>query len=208
MFRSLCVLGFIAIVFTGTCFSQDLRGTTEDGRKVILKDDGTWKFSDLPPPSPESAGNVYRKPAAATTLFNAKGGKFSVWFDPATWRQKSGDLDNKTVFEHKDGDIYAMVLAERFGMPIESLKEMAIRNARNAAPDLKVTYEENRVVNGKNVLCMKMEGTIEGIPFIYYGYYYADSGGIIQLITYTSQNLFPQYEGEMTKFLDGLVVNE
>jgi hypothetical protein len=204
----LCVLSFIAIFSTGTGFAQDIRATTDDGRKVLLKEDGSWKFHDASKLSRSKTSALYQKPEESTALFKAKGDKFMLWFDPVKWHQKKRADTDKTTFVHKDGDVYAMVLAERFGMTLEALKDIAVKNAQNASPDVKVTYEKNRIVNGKTILCMKMEGTIEGVQFIYYGYYYADKAGIVQLITYTSQNLFPEYESEMTKFLNGLVVND
>jgi hypothetical protein len=100
-----------------------------------------------------------------------------------------------------------VVLAERVEMSLEDLKEMAIANAREAAPDIRVIFEENRVVNGKNVLCMKMQGTTQGIRFVYYGYYNAGNAGVIQHLTYAPANLFSEYESVMTEFLNGLVIN-
>jgi hypothetical protein len=55
---------------------------------------------------------------------------------------------------------------------------------------------------------MVMKGTIEGIQFVYYGYYYAGKAGTIQLLTYTSQNLFAEYKSEMTELLNGLTIND
>ncbi|HEY1406371.1 MAG TPA: hypothetical protein VF857_07165, partial [Spirochaetota bacterium] len=72
----------------------------------------------------------------------------------------------------------------------------------------RVIQEENRVVNGKNILCMKMQGTIDGIDFMYYGYYYAGKAGVIQHITFAPSNLFSEYEPDMLNFLNGLVINE
>lgn len=208
MARFLGVLFFILILFEGLSFSQDIPATTEDGRKVILKKDGSWKFLSASKPSPAFTSGSYQKSEESTTVFKARGDKFLIWFNPLKWHQyKSADSD-KPSFEHKDGDIYAMVIAERFAMTPEALKEMAIKHALQVAPDAKVTHEENRIVNGKKVLCMTMEGTIEGIQFIYYGYYYAGKAGIVQLITYTAQNLYPEYEPEMTEFMNGLVIND
>jgi len=173
-----------------------------------LKKDGSWKFSSLSNPSLADKNAAYQKPEKAISVVKARGDKFLIWYNPLKWNQKkSADSDRPTLV-HKDGDIYAMILAERYAMTPEALKELALKNALNVAPDTKVTYEEQRIVNGKKVLCMRMDGTIEGIQFTYYGYYYAGKSGIVQLITYTSQNLFPEYEAEMTEFLNGLVIND
>ncbi|MCB0636529.1 MAG: hypothetical protein KDC54_07910, partial [Lewinella sp.] len=57
---------------------------------------------------------------------------------------------------------------------------------------------------GLNVLMLQLEGTIEGIRFNYYGYYYSNENGTVQLITYTSDNLFEDYTEEIETFLSGL----
>ncbi|TAN39810.1 MAG: hypothetical protein EPN25_10170 [Nitrospirae bacterium] len=207
MTRLLCVLIFVLIPFAGLCFSQNIRATTEDGRVVTLKKDGTWQFLKKSSSSVPNTRGAYQKSDSATAVYKAKNDKIAIWYDPSKWHQKKSDNSSKPLFEHKDGDVDVMFLAERFAMDIDALKEMAITNAQAAAPDTKVTYEEKRLVNGKNILCMKMEGTIQTIHFIYYGYYYSGKEGTVQLLAYTSNNLFPEYESDLTEFLNGLVIN-
>lgn len=208
MAKFLCVIFCILTLFEGLCFSQDIPAITEDGRKVLLKKDGTWKFYSASKPSQATSSGSYNKSDEATSAFKAKGDKLLVWFNPVKWHQKKSVETDKPTFVHKDGDVYGMVIAERFAMTPEALKGMAVRNAQKVAPDVKVVHEDNRIVNGKKVLCMKMEGTIEGVQFVYFGYYYAGKAGIVQLITYTAQNLYPEYESDMTEFLNGLVIND
>ena len=53
--------------------------------------------------------------------------------------------------------------------------------------------------------CMQLNGTIKGIKFTYFGYYYSSDKGSAQFITYTFQSLFKQYKPEMEKLLNGFV---
>jgi len=96
-----------------------------------------------------------------------------------------------------------MLIAEKLEIPIESLRNIALQNAKNAAPDMRIIREEYRNVNGNNVLMMQMQGTVQGIKFTYYGYYYSSANGSVQFLTYTSQNLFEGYEGDMQELLNG-----
>jgi len=188
---------------------QETLAVTEDGRKVLLNSNGTWRpFGSTSSVAPSPAKSPFQKAAGASSVYKSKGDKFQVWYNPSKWHQKKSAENDKPTFEHKDGDIYAMILAERFSMTLDALKDLAIQNAQNVAPDVRVTHEEERVVNGKKILCMSFEGTISGVPFTYFGYYYAGKNGIIQLITYTAQNLFEEYRGEMTEFLNGLKIND
>ncbi len=72
--------------------------------------------------------------------------------------------------------------------------------------DAKIVKEEYRIVNNQKVLCMQMRGTIKGIKFVYFGYYYSDKSGTIQLLTYTSEELFKDLQKEFEEFLNGFVV--
>ncbi len=194
------------ILFQGFAYSQDMRAKAENGREVLLKSNGTWEYADAAKPA--SPAGAFVKSEKATTSFTAKSGKVAVWFDPAKWSAKKSEDPNKANFANSEGDLYAVLIAERIGMSIEGLKEMALKNARNAAPDAEKIYEQNREVNGRNILCMQIKGTVEGIQFVYYSYYYAGKAGTVQLITYTSDNLFAESEAAMTEFLNGLVITE
>ncbi|MHC1725003.1 MAG: hypothetical protein AB9866_03085 [Syntrophobacteraceae bacterium] len=205
-FASAMILLLVVTVLQGQAYSQDLRAKTGDGRQVVLKSDGTWKFMDAKP-SEESSG-TYQRSESAKSVYNVKGGKVAFFFDPTKWIQKKSDDPNKVTFEHREGDVYGMLIAERIAIPVSKLRELALKNAQTAAPDIKVVKEENRTVNGTNILCMQMDGTIEGINFTYFGYYYAGKSGTIQLLTYTSQNLFQESQPEMSEFLNGLEVKE
>ena len=68
-----------------------------------------------------------------------------------------------------------------------------------------VVKEEFRNVNGMKVLLLHMNGTIQGIKFSYYGYYYSNSNGTVQFITYTSQNLLDGFKSKIEDLLNGIV---
>jgi len=72
-----------------------------------------------------------------------------------------------------------------------------------AAPDAKIAFEENRTVNGKKFLCLKIEGAINSINFIYYGLYYSGTEGTLRVLTYTSKDLFDEYKTDFEDFLNG-----
>ena len=105
----------------------------------------------------------------------------------------------------KDGDLYGLIITEKVEIPIETLKVIALENAKAAAPNMSIVKEEFRNVNGLKVLLLHMNGTIQGIKFSYYGYYYSNSNGTVQLITYTSQNLLDGFKPKIEDLLNGIV---
>jgi hypothetical protein len=199
-------LSFVWSYLSCQTFAQT-RARTETGKEVILYPDGTWKYiteSTIRPSQKVS----YIKPPSATKFIKTERGNFGVWYDESKWK-KAGkpDPEGKLYFQLIGEDGYVMVIAEGIEMPITTLKEVVLENAQKAAEDARIILEEKRVVNGREILCLRINGTLKQVPFAYYGYYYGGKEGTIQVITYTSQNLLKKYEQVFTEFLNGLVIS-
>jgi len=130
-----------------------------------------------------------------------------LWINPKKWRFSKAPLTSAAeyTFEIKNDDIQAMLITEKIEIPVENLIQIAYENALDAAPDARVIKQEYRVVNGIDVIMMQITGTISGIKFIYYSYYYSNASGSYQLVSYTSQNLFEASKKDMEDFLNGFV---
>jgi len=176
-----------------------IRATTEDGRKVILSPDGSWRFA-TPGAAPATSS---ARPASATERVELLKGRMALYFDPGKWRASKSAESGRLTFAHTSGDGYAMVISERLEMPLQALRTIAINNAKEAASDARLVSEEERTVNGLTVLCMHLEGTLSSVKFDYLGYYYTGPEGSVQVITYTGHNLFPEYKPEFETFLNG-----
>jgi hypothetical protein len=198
---NLFVVAVTLLLLSGVASADTLKAVTEDGKTVVLNGDGTWKY--------ETAAQGFTKPAQATKLLKGTRVRYGLWMDESKWllaKDKGDSPERDYAFRHVTGDAYAMVIAERLEVPMESLKAIALQNARNATKDVRVTKEEVRNVNGTQVLSLQMEGTIQGIPFVFNGYYYAGKRGTIQVITYTGRNLFEEYRRDMDNLLSGFFV--
>lgn len=202
---------FCACAAAQVSAQEAIRARTEAGQEVLLYPDGTWKFTgDLKPPGAAASRANFNKPAAARKLFKTERGKFGVWYDENKWQptRRMNAESGKQSFNLVSGDGYAMIIAEELTIPMTALKRIALENAKQAAPDARIVLEEKRVVNGREILCLRIQGTIEQVPFTYYGYYYGGPAGTIQVITFTGQTLFNRYETEFTSFLNGLEIME
>ncbi len=186
---------------------------TEEGEVVILSDNGTWVYEG------GRATNLVEIPTNSNTFskhinstFTLKSTKTNSTFaiDPKKWKFKkneNGHDDAEYTFQLKDGDLYAMVISEQVEIGIEALAEIAFENAKGAAPDAKVVKKEYRMVNGHKVIYMEIVGTIQSIKFKYLGYYFSNSSGSTQYLTYTGTNLETQYKTDINNFLNGFSVN-
>lgn len=193
-------------------FSQQL-GITDTGETVILFDDGTWKYQEESieaeskiPTNPQ----IFTKDEESSFLLKSKVLNIGLWLNPKEWtfNKASSNEDAEYELYLKNEDLYAMVITEKAEIPLKTLRKIAIDNARLVAPDLKVVHQEYRNVNGIDVLNLQMDGTVEGLKFTYYGYYYSNENGTVQLISYTAQNLIDSYREDADKLLNGFVILE
>ncbi|MCC5946463.1 MAG: hypothetical protein JJT94_16140 [Bernardetiaceae bacterium] len=195
--------------------NAQINAITETGDEVILYNDGTWKYLDDKGAAGEIAVDkkIYVNDKKITvekeSSFLVKSNKLNigVWINPKKWTFAKGkDNDAQEFqFQMKGNDLYAALITEKIQIPVESLRELVVINAKSVANDIEVVKEEYRNVNGVQVLMLKMIATMQGVRFIYCGYYYSNANGTVQLITYTGENLFENYLTEIELLLNGLV---
>ncbi|MCC5918968.1 MAG: hypothetical protein JJU02_16750 [Cryomorphaceae bacterium] len=120
-----------------------------------------------------------------------------------------GDLNPEAdiALQFLHSDIYAMVIYEELEVPIEYLSNLAVENALNIASDIVVVMKEYRIVNGEKVICMRMDGTMQGMKISYMTYFFSGDDGSLQFHVFTGQKLVEKHIEEIEKLLNGLMVN-
>ncbi len=207
----------LLIVFT-SCFltitaTAQIKAVTEKGDEVLLYDNGTWSYTNT---AIKEEVVITENPAIFTidkaSSFLVKSDRIPVGvnINPKLWSFKKAGEDEAAEFEFqlKNEDLYMLLITEKIEIPVESLSGIAFENAQSAAPDAKIVAQEYRMVNGVKLLMMQMEGTIQGVKFKYFGYYYGGPAGAVQVLCYTASNLFDGYKDEMETLLNGFVVME
>ena len=190
---------------------------TQDGRKVLLYPDGTWKLADQAQPqgsvvqgnnsAPGNAETENNKPPGnSKTFVKAPQGEFGVWIDKQKWTQTESDDPIRITFMHQGESSYAMIVGERARVSLDALERAALANAKKAAPDMTLLFKEKRTVGGKSVLCMQMTGTIMGNTFMYYGDYYGGPEGTLQVICYATPEQFDQAKADFDELLGGIKI--
>ena len=184
---------------------------------MILYADGTWKYAndksavkDAAETKPDTSKINFTKTEASSFQVTSSKIGCSIYLNPKKWSFEKSKEGAASEFEFtlKDKDAYGMLITEKIEIPKNALKTAALNNAKEVAPDIKIIKEEYRKVNGKYMLMMEMSGTINGIKFTYFGYYYSSEKGTAQLLTYTSANLVNEFHDDLEEFLDGFVCAE
>lgn len=202
----------ILIFFLLVCYINhaQIMATTDNGKRVVLHSNGKWEFKNDDTASTAAEIKYFTKPETAKTLLKSEKTNFALWYDSKKWK-KPKELDNEDAefeLELLNGDGYAVVITERIEIDIENFKEIAVENARDAAPDIALENEENRMVNGRKIKFLQLGGSAMGIKLVYVGYYSSNESGTIQLICYTGKNLLKNYLKDFEDLMNGLVVIE
>lgn len=199
----------ILVVAATSAFGQQ-KAVTENGEEVVLYSNGTWIYADRTALATEDIRmneTVFSKPKKASFLLKSKKINVGCYLDPKAWKFNAADPGSAAEFQlnHTGGDLYGMIITEKLDLPLESLAQIAVENARDAAPDIKVTHKEYRMVNGLKVMMMRMTGTIQEIHFSYCGYYYTGDGGATQFLVYSSESVMTDMFSEVEELLNGFV---
>lgn len=185
-------------------------GTTDEGLRVQLNENGTWKYLER-----DTSGAIavnpkaFLKPTNAITTKKSTQNSMSINYNPVKWKvlKNKNNEDAEFEFEHVKGNSYAMVINEKIEIPLENLKKISYDNVIENAPDSKIDKAEYRTVNGLKVLHLEMSGTMEGIKFVYYGYYFSNEKGTTQMVCYTAKSLLKEYQADFEDFLNGLTAD-
>jgi hypothetical protein len=198
----------VGVLSIAALVGADRKAKTEDGKEVILRDDGTWVYADEVKKNKKELNREFKKDKNAKLQYTGKRGTFALSLVPGVWErlEKPPSPAAEVGFRHKDGDAFGLVIAERIAIPLETLKRAAIENVRNVDRDAQIVDEERRTVNGKEVLCLTLKAKPQGAPLTFYNYYYSGKEGAIQITTWTGENLFDEMKPELEAFLNGFEI--
>lgn len=202
----------LLILLPATSFAVQ-KAVTDRGETVILNDDGSWQYeSDNVSTKQVIKANKFKfkKAKSASFLLKSSKNNTAYWIDSKKWgfKKASANADAEYEFQLKGKDLYGMAITEGIEISLETLADIAYTNAKSAAPDARVIRKEYRNVNGNNLIYMEIAGTIQGVKFTYLGYYFSNSQGSTQLLTYTASNLVSKYKSEIYELLNGLDVQK
>jgi hypothetical protein len=184
-------------------------GTTDEGLRIQLNDDGTWIFLEK-----DTAALItinpknFIKPVNGIAVKKSSVNDVVLNYNPILWKtaKNKNNEDAEFEFEHKRGSGYCMAITEKLEIPLETLKGIAYGNLQENAPDSKIEKAEYRIVNSLKVLHLVVSGTMQGIKFVYYGYYFSNENGTTQLVCYTGRKLLTDYQQDFDDILNGITV--
>jgi hypothetical protein len=204
---------FRLLLLAATCLpliaQAPIRATTEDGRRVVLAPDGTWKFEPATRVASPPAGPVRTKSLLARTKAAIPFGDSVLWYNDTKWKPISSNEDRRMLFGHTNGKLYGMVLSEALGgVSTTTMRDVALINARQLDPQAAVSREERRTVNGREFLYLELDAANKGIQFHFMGYYHGGVKTNLQVVAYTLKSQFDENRAELEEFINGIELRE
>lgn len=198
------------------------KAITNDGRRIILYEDGTYRYEIQPvPTSPakspsDTVEDLSRKPIGDTyqkSPYNKKEWRsnrthFSLWFDPKKWRM---NLTNKSGFTEVSfhlADAFAEIYTERLDIDFEQwIHHMKLAH-KEKHPAMEVQHEEWRTVNGQVMYFVKWHNRDNRTRVQLYSLYAKGNKELLQLHGAIPWEVASDVEENMMRLFTGVVLNE
>ncbi len=182
----------------------------QDGTSLKLNAEGKWDQIDTAEPDRKKI-HSFRIPYSSNTLIDGMNKRYGIRFDAEKWQvlrgpDYKGDLYSfELQFYHRNGEGFALILADTLQRPIEKIISQSLENIKGNSTAFTVAYGEAFRVNKNLVYMVIIQAKQRGIPITYYNYYYAGSEGSYQLLTYCGQQSFWKFEDDFKDLLNGFI---
>lgn len=196
---------FLILFLASSLYSKDIPAITDDGRKVLLHEDGRWTYV-LTENNQDDGKFFYAKSDSADAYVVARIGTVRFWYDPNKWdMQRLTDGSAEYQFVSIDGSLYARIISEKMKVPNKLMREIIEANARKSVEFFEPIEENEVVINGIATNRLKVRIQMKGVELLFLYYYFSNDLGTMQLFSYSSSELFNQYENEINEFMSGIM---
>ncbi|MBH1959720.1 MAG: hypothetical protein I8H68_06390 [Flavobacteriia bacterium] len=205
----------LAILLQSLTFIAQQRALTEDGKEVVLFDNGTWKFvNESDAKALETIvtnNNLFEKPKTASFLMKSKKLDVGVYFDPKKWKLATQNISPHVEYFFTDRanteGLFGFMMTEKVQIAtLKNLKELIIENVTRNVDFFRLKDSEYRTVNGMKVLFIRYAANTKGMDFEYAGNYYINSDGYAGVVGFSSQKMFEKSFGDIQELINGISI--
>ena len=198
------------------------KAITTDGRKIILYDDGTFRYEVMPVQfkqgtqvqdtvedlSQKPIGDKYQTSPYNKREWKSTRTKFSVWFDPKKWKLNLLNKVAPTEASFHLNDTEVTVYTERTDIDMETwIHNMKLFHKQNY-PSLIIEKEEWRTVNAQVAYYIQWQSGDKRHKFQVYSIYAKGNAEILQMHAATPVSIVSEVQEHIMRLFTGLVLNE
>ena len=203
---------FLLFAYCISIFSQ-IKGVTDDGKDVVLFENGTWKFvneSDKATLETITTNpKIFAKNDSATFLLRSRVLDIGIFYNSKKWKVAKRNPNRVTEFILTDikfpDEGFSLMMTEKVAIPsLKNLKDIVIFGVQRNVDYFRLKESEYRTVNGLKVLCLRYIANTKGIDFEYLGYYHLLDDGYCGIATFALMNDFDKFHDQFEEFLNGI----
>ena len=207
--KKIFILGIILL--NVSVYSQT-KGLTDDGKEVVLFDNGTWKFvneSDAKSLETISTNDFpFNKSKNAGFLMRSKKLDMGLYFNPPEWKvspEKVSPYVEYMFRANTEDQIIGFLITEKVQIPtLKNLRDILLIGVQKNADFFRLKESEYRTVNGLKVLYIRYIANTKGLDFEYAGNYYLNDLGYCGVIAFSPQNSFEKNSVKIHELLNGI----
>ena len=204
----------LSIFLTNSFVFSQTKGLTDDGKEVVLFDNGTWKFvneSDAKTLETITTNDfLFKKSKDAGFLMRSKKLDMGIYYNPSKWKISSEKISPyvEYMFRSVENDqLFGMMITEKIQMPtLKNLKDILIMNVQRSADYFRLKESEYRTVNGLKVLYMRYMANSKGLDFEYIANYYINDSGYCGIVSFSAQSSFEKNLPQMEELINGISI--
>ena len=131
------------------------------------------------------------------------GGAAIIRYQNSSWEEQDfDDVDRRQFFNESDSFSVALI-DEASQIPIDSMPDIAMMNAREVSADVIEIMRGERNINGNRFTFLEYSANIEEFDVTYLGLYYSDASGTLQIVGWSTSNIFGETRGKIERFASG-----
>ncbi|QOW09330.1 hypothetical protein Q73A0000_02630 [Kaistella flava (ex Peng et al. 2021)] len=203
----------LGTVLLNLCAFSQTKGLTDDGKEVVLFDNGTWKFvneSDAKTLETITTNDsLFEKSKDASFLMRSKKMDMGIYFNPKKWKviSQTSSPYMEYMFHNtvNDTQLVGFLITEKIEIPtLKNLKDIVILNIQKSADFFRLKESEYRTVNGLKVLYLRYIANAKGVDFEYIANYYINDSGYCGVVAFSTQKNFDKNFPQMQELLNGI----
>ncbi len=214
MKKLLFLIIFFSFIISLKIFNDEY-AITDSGKKVLLHDNGTWEYYvekkiEIKEEIKEIEEIEITKSENVKADIRGNRKTYTIWYDNNKWtnsKLKSNSNNIEYEFFNMDKSIYASMISEKTKIPVDTLKELVLFNAKKEGVNVQLLESNYRNVNNSKLLFMKYSVILDGFSHIFCGYIFSNDKGSYQFFTKIRAEFFSEKKTDIEELINGLVIN-
>ena len=138
-----------------------------------------------------------------TEVIEVLGGAASIRYQASRWEEQATDVGGGRQFFNESESFFITLIEEVSQIPIDSIPDIALMNAREVGTDVTEIRRGERNINGNRFTFIEYSGSVNGFDVTYLGLFYSDASGTLQIVGWSTSNIFEDTRGKVERFASG-----